>query len=48
MLRGPSGIPTTADVIDVAAGRSIARSASGGWIELASPTPGACTTFTPL
>ena len=48
MLRGPSGIPTSADVIDVAAGRSIARSASGGWVELASPTPGACTTFTPL
>jgi hypothetical protein len=48
MLRGPSGIPASADVIDVAAGHSIARSGTGGWVDLTTPTPGACTTYTPL
>ena len=47
MLRGPSGIPATADVADVAAGHSIARAADGTWTDLATPTPGTCTTFTP-
>jgi hypothetical protein len=47
MLRGPTGIPAMADVADVTAGHSIARAADGTWVDLATPTPGTCTTYTP-
>jgi hypothetical protein len=48
MLRDASGaIPAMASVADVTAGHSIARAADGSWMDLASPTPGTCTTFTP-
>ncbi len=48
MLRDATGaIPASADVADVAAGHSIARAADGTWTDLATPTPGTCTTFTP-
>lgn len=48
MLRDATGaIPPTAHVADVAAGHSIARSATGAWTDLATPTPGTCTTWTP-
>jgi hypothetical protein len=47
MLRGPTGIPAMANVADVTAGHSIARAADGTWVDLATPTPGTCTTYTP-
>jgi hypothetical protein len=48
MLRDATGaIPASANVIDVAAGHSIARAADGTWTDVAAPTPGTCTTFTP-
>lgn len=47
-LRDETGaIPATADVADVTAGHSIARSATGTWIDQATPSPGTCTTYTP-
>lgn len=48
MLRDATGaIPAMANVADVTAGHSIGRAADGTWADLAAPTPGTCTTFTP-
>jgi hypothetical protein len=48
MLLGASGTaPASAQVIDVAAGHSIARATDGSWGDLATPTPGSCALYTP-
>jgi hypothetical protein len=48
MLLDASGAaPASANVADVTAGHSIGRAADGSWVDLATPTPGTCTTYTP-